>query len=149
MCLAITTGGIYTARAIAVRQVKSNTPQADKSAQVDALVSSLVKENSPGAAVMVIQDGQVVHGKGYGLARLDIREPVGLNTAFDIGSTSKQFTAMAVMMLVERGKLSLDATLSTFFAELPSYAKAITIRHLLTHLRAGGCYYHAMVSQRL
>lgn len=106
---------------------------ADRSAQVDALVTPLIQANAPGLGVTVIQDGRIAHAKGYGLARLDTKETVGLNTAFDLGSTSKQFTAMAVMILVERGKLSYDDPLTKFFPEFPPYAKSITVRHLLNH----------------
>jgi CubicO group peptidase (beta-lactamase class C family) len=115
-------------------QTATNTRSAeDKSAQVDALVAKTIKEGGPGAAVMVIQDGKVVHQKGYGLANLESKTPVGPDTAFELASVSKQFTAMAVMMLVERGKLRYDDPLSKFFPELPPYAKAITVRHLLNH----------------
>lgn len=106
---------------------------ADKSARVDALLAEYTVEDEPGAVVMVIQDGKVVHKKGYGLADLENRTRMGPDTAFDLASVSKQFTAMAIMMLVERGALSYDDTLSRFFPELPPYAKAITVRHLLNH----------------
>jgi CubicO group peptidase (beta-lactamase class C family) len=105
----------------------------DKSAQVDALMSSLIRDDAPGAAVLVIQNGQVVHSKGYGLAQLETKERVTPGTAFELASTSKQFTAMAVMMLAERGRLSLDDPLSKFFTGFPPYAKKITVRHLLDH----------------
>ena len=106
---------------------------ADKSAQVDALLAQYTKEGEPGAVVAVIQDGKIVHEKGYGLADLENRTRMGPDTAFDLASVSKQFTAMAVMMLVERGKLSYDDSLSRFFPELPPYSKAITVRQLLNH----------------
>src|SRR4030095_1498528 len=80
----------------------------DKSLQVDALLSSFNQGQTPGVAVLVIQDGQIVHHKGYGLARLDTKEPIGPDTAFDLASMSKPFTAMAVMILTEQGKLSYD-----------------------------------------
>lgn len=105
----------------------------DKSAQVDALLAQYTREGEPGAVVLVIQGGKVVHKKGYGLADVENKTPIGLDTAFDLASVSKQFTAMAIMMLVERGKLSYDDNLSKFFPELPPYAKAISVRHLLNH----------------
>jgi CubicO group peptidase (beta-lactamase class C family) len=105
----------------------------DKSAQVDALLAQYTREGEPGAVVMVIQGGKIVHQKGYGLADLENKRPIGLDTAFDLASVSKQFTAMAIMMLVERRKLSYDDKLSKFFPELPPYAKAISVRHLLNH----------------
>lgn len=105
----------------------------DKSAQVDALLAQYTREGEPGAAVLVIKGGKIVHKKGYGLADLENKTPIGLETAFDLASVSKQFTAMAIMMLVERGKLGYDDKLSKFFPELPPYAKAMSVRHLLNH----------------
>ncbi len=133
VCLTAACGVASAARAIYATQASASAAQMDKSAQVDSLVASLVQGNGPGLAVMVIEDGKIVHSKGYGLARLDTKEPVGQNTAFDLGSTSKQFTAMAIMLLVGEGKLSYDDPLSKFFPEFPSYAKNITVRHLLNH----------------
>jgi CubicO group peptidase (beta-lactamase class C family) len=106
---------------------------AAKSAQIDALLAPFNQANTPGAAVLVIQNGHIVHHKGYGLARLDTKKPIGTNTAFDLASTSKPFTSMAVMILAERGKLSYDDSLSKFFPEFPAYAQKVTIRNLLTH----------------
>ena len=111
----------------------SQDAAADKSAQVDALMAQYIREGEPGAAILVIQGGKIVHKKGYGLADLEHKTPIGLDTAFDLASVSKQFTGMAVMMLVERGKLSYDDHLSKFFPELPPYAKTITVRQLLNH----------------
>lgn len=104
-----------------------------KSAHVDALFTKFDRDKSPGVAVLVVRNGEVIHHKGYGLARLEPAEVIGANTPFDLASTSKQFTAMAVMILAERGKLSYDDPLAKYFPELPAYAGKITIRHLLTH----------------
>ena len=109
----------------------SNQP--GKSAQVDALFAPFNQGETPGAAVLVIQNGAIVHHKGYGLARLDTKEPITPNSAFDLASTSKQFTAMAVMILADRGKLSYEDPLSKYFPDFPAYAQKITVRHLLTH----------------
>lgn len=114
-------------------QAAATSALAAKSAQVDALFAPFNQGGTPGVAVMVIQEGQIVHSKGYGLARLDSKEPVDANTAFDLASMSKQFTAMAVMILAERGKLSYEDSVSKFFPEFPAYARKITIRHLLNH----------------
>jgi CubicO group peptidase (beta-lactamase class C family) len=74
-----------------------------------------------------------VYAKTYGFARLDTKEAITLDTEFDIASVSKQFTAMAIMILAERGKLSLDDPITKFFPEFPAYAQKIKIRNLLTH----------------
>lgn len=89
--------------------------------------------STPGAAVIAIQDGKVVHEKGYGLADLKTKGRITPRTAFDIASVSKQFTVMAVMMLVERGQLNYAETLSKFFPEFPTDARQVTIRQLLNH----------------
>jgi CubicO group peptidase (beta-lactamase class C family) len=86
---------------------------AQQSAKVDSIMATFVGAGAPGAAVMVIHDGQVVHKKGYGLANVDAKVPITTSTAFDLASVSKQFTAMAIMILAERGKLGLDDSLTT------------------------------------
>jgi CubicO group peptidase (beta-lactamase class C family) len=82
---------------------------------------------------MVIRDGKVIFAKAYGLANLEERIACGTNTNFRLASVTKQFTAMAIMILAERKKLSLDETLTDFFPEFPPYGKSITVRQLLTH----------------
>ncbi len=135
VAVSLATAGLQTSTLGSQPASQANPKASDlaaKSAQVDALLAPL-QGNSPGVAVMVIKDGQVVHHKGYGLARIDRREAIAENTAFDLASTSKQFTAMAIMILAERGKLSYEDPLSKYFPEFPSYAQKIKIRHLLTH----------------
>lgn len=105
----------------------------DKSAKVDALMAQWSLPYSPGAAVMVISNNEILHKKGYGQADLETHTPIGANTVFNIASVSKQFTAMAVMILAERGKLSYTDTLEKYFPELPEYTRQITLRHLLNH----------------
>jgi CubicO group peptidase (beta-lactamase class C family) len=101
--------------------------------RVDALFQEFNQAGSPGASVMVINRGKVVLTKGYGLASVEERIPCGTNTNFRLASVTKQFTAMAVMILAERGKLSFDERLTDFFPEFPAYGRQITLRHLLTH----------------
>lgn len=133
VCSVVGISGARFAHPELVTQTGAAAQDAARSAQLDALMGTLIRVDAPGAAVMVIQDGRIVHARGYGLARLDTKEPVTLKTAFDLASTSKQFTAMAVMMLAERGKLGYDDPLTKFFPEFPAYAGKVTIRHLLTH----------------
>lgn len=116
-----------------VKGASSSGALADKSAQVDALFAPFTQGRTPGAAVLVVQDGRVVHKRGYGLADIAANIPINPNTAFDLGSISKPFTAMAIMMLAERGQLRYDDPLSRFFPEFPSHARKITIWHLLHH----------------
>ncbi len=115
------------------KAVNGEVRLADKSSQVDALFALWSQGNSPGVAVLVAKDGKVLHRKGYGLANLETKTLVSPKTVFDLGSVGKQFTAMAIMMLAERGKLRYDDPLSKFFPEFPTYAQKITVRHLLNH----------------
>src|SRR5580698_2284095 len=100
---------------------------------VDGVVEKSIPKDGPGAAVLVVRDHAILHNRGYGLARLGPadRTPITPQTNFRLASLSKQFTAMAIAILVERAHLSLDERLATFFPDLP--AKAIKIRHLLWH----------------
>jgi CubicO group peptidase (beta-lactamase class C family) len=88
---------------------------------------------SPGFAVLVVKNGRAAFKQGYGLADLQAKTPVTSSTNFRLASVTKQFTAMAIMLLVHDGKLSYDDKLERFFPEFPSYGRSITIRQLLTH----------------
>lgn len=114
---------------------KSGAPgeQLQKSLKVDALFAPLRKANAPGFAVLVMKEGKVLHNKGYGLANLQTLAPITSDTVFDLASISKQFTAMGIMILEERGSLSYDDPLSKFYPEFLPYAKGVTIKHLLNH----------------
>jgi CubicO group peptidase (beta-lactamase class C family) len=101
-------------------------------AQVDQLFSAFTKD-SPGCAVGVMRDGKLVLAKGYGSANLEHGIPITPATVFDIGSTSKQFTAASIVLLAQQGKLALDDDVRKYIPELPDYGKPITIRHLLHH----------------
>lgn len=102
-------------------------------ADVDAVFADFDHPDAPGASVMIIRDGALAFAKGYGLADLEKKTPIARETNFRLASVSKQFTAMAVLILRERGKLSLDENLLAFFPEFPAFGKQITVRHLLTH----------------
>lgn len=99
----------------------------------DQLLSAYDGEDSPGAAVAVFKDGRTLFAKAYGMANLAYGIPFEVDTRTNIGSTSKQFTAFAVMLLVERGKLSLDDDVRTFIPELPDFGDTVRVRNLLTH----------------
>ena len=102
--------------------------------RVDAYVASeMAREHVPGVSIAVVKAGQIVLAKGYGLANVEHQVPVKTDTVFQSGSVGKQFTAAAVMMLVEQGRLSLDDRIATHFPEAPPRWQGITVRHLLTH----------------
>jgi CubicO group peptidase (beta-lactamase class C family) len=104
-----------------------------KSERVDAIFRGLVKGEAPGAAVIVIQDGKAVLEKGYGLANLETRKQITPDTAFLLASVTKQFTAMAIMILAERRELRYDDPLGKFFPEFLPFARDVTVRMLLNH----------------
>lgn len=89
--------------------------------------------NVPGAALMVIHNGQPLIVKTYGVADLARQTAVTPQTNFRLASVTKQFTAMAILLLKERGRLDYDTDLKTIFPDFPAYGRQITIRHLLQH----------------
>ncbi|HEX3554209.1 MAG TPA: serine hydrolase domain-containing protein [Thermoanaerobaculia bacterium] len=113
--------------------------------QVDAVFSPYAKPGSPGCALAVIQDGRIAYEKGYGLASLEQGVPITPQTVFDIGSTSKQFTAASVLLLAQEGKLSLDDDVHKYIPELPDYGTPVTLRHLLHHTSGIRDYINLMV----
>ncbi|MGE0816844.1 MAG: serine hydrolase [Vicinamibacterales bacterium] len=102
--------------------------------QVDGIVrSEMARQHIPGLAVAIVKDGTPVLVKGYGLANVEHDVPVTPETVFESGSLGKQFTAAAVMLEVEAGRLSLEDPIAGFFPGAPAAWRAIRIRHLLTH----------------
>lgn len=103
-------------------------------ARVDSVYSRFTATGSPGCALGVVRGGRLDYARGFGLASIEHGVPITPATVFDIGSVSKQFTAMAVVLLAQEGKLSLDDEIQKFLPEIPRYpAGAITVRHLLHH----------------
>ena len=87
----------------------------------------------PGVSLGIIRDGKIVKAQGYGAANLELNVPATTATVFEIGSNTKQFTAAAIMMLVEEGKVQLDDKITKYFPDAPKTWNRITVRHLLTH----------------
>ncbi|AUD77748.1 serine hydrolase [Kangiella profundi] len=92
-----------------------------------------VEQSNFSGNVLAILNGQLIYSKSFGLANREKKIPFNENTVFDIGSITKQFTATAIMKLVEEGKLSLGDTLDAHFENVPNDKKNITLHHLLTH----------------
>jgi CubicO group peptidase (beta-lactamase class C family) len=106
----------------------------------DYIRAEMDAQKIPGLSLAVIKNGEIVLAKGYGLANVEHQVPVKPETIFQSGSMGKQFTATAVMMLVEEGKLSLDDKITKFFPDSPQAWRNITVRHLLTHTSGLGDY---------
>src|SRR5580700_5113554 len=105
--------------------------------QPDAIVkyvqAEMARQKIPGLALLVSRSGRVVRAQGYGLANVELQVPVKPETIFQSGSMGKQFTASAVMMLVEEGKIGLEDPLTKFFPDAPAAWTQVTIRELLSH----------------
>jgi CubicO group peptidase (beta-lactamase class C family) len=101
--------------------------------KVDGVFAQYAKPDSPGCALGIYRNGSMAYEHGYGLASLELGVPITADTVFDIGSTSKQFTAFTIQLLQDRGKLSIDDDIHKFIPEFPNYGHEITLRHLLSH----------------
>ena len=111
-------------------------PDLDQSliSSINALAANLLAEpGGVGFSVAISRRGEILHARGYGRAEVEHNVDAKGDTVFRIGSITKQFTAAAIMRLIEQGKLSLDDELSQFFPEFPTQGHTVTIRHLLTH----------------
>ncbi len=100
---------------------------------VDQLFQKYQGNDVPGAAVMVVRDGLPVLTKTYGMANLEEKTQVTSRTNFRLASATKQFTAMCIMLLVDRGKLQYSTTLTDIWPEFPEYGSDVAVRHLLQH----------------
>lgn len=107
--------------------------ETDPKRLTDQLLSPYDGDDTPGAAVQVWRDGRTLYSKGYGMANLAYGVPFEPDTRTNIGSTSKQFTGLAIMLQAERGLLSLDDDIRKHIPELPDFGETITIRHIITH----------------
>lgn len=101
--------------------------------EIDALLAREVEPGGPGAAVAVLRDGRFIHRKGHGLADLEWGLPIEPDCVFRIASMTKQFTAVATMMLAERGALAVDAPIERYLPDWPARGRRVTVRHLLNH----------------
>jgi len=127
----------WQSRALATCVLILSCPLSGASAQTDK-VDSYVKaqmdtQKIPGLSIAVMRNGEIVKAKGYGLANVELNVPAKPETVYQSGSMGKQFTATAVMMLVEEGKIALDDKITRYFPDSPESWSNITVRNLLTH----------------
>ena len=101
--------------------------------RIDAVFAQWNRSDSPGCAATVVDDGQVVYRKGFGMASLELDVPITPQTVFYIASTSKQFAAASIALLAEEGRIALDDDVRKYVPELPDYGRPITISHLVHH----------------
>ena len=134
---------ILTFAATALAQSTTRIPKEDRS--VEIRIDQVVKEymsayKIPGVSLAFLRRGKIVLLKSYGLANVEHQVPVKPETIFQSGSIGKQFTAAAIMILVQEGKLSLDDKISKYVPDVPPAWREITVRHLLNHTSGMGDY---------
>src|SRR5688572_24892528 len=100
--------------------------------RADSVFQRFDRTDSPGCALGVYQDGKIRYARGYGMASLEHGVALSPRSVLDVGSISKQFTAMAILMLQKDGKLSIDDPIRKYIPEMPAYADRITIRRALS-----------------
>jgi len=105
----------------------------ENSKRVDALLNGIIKPTSPGCAVAVWGEGRPLHLGGYGMASLELDNHISADTVFNIGSSSKQFAAAAIVHAALAGKLGLGDDIRQYLPEFPDYGHVITINHLVFH----------------
>ena len=114
--------------------VASNSfAQQELTDKVDRVFADWNTTSSPGCALAVVKDGRIVYEHGYGMANLELNIAITPQSVFDIGSVSKHITAMAMLLLAQEHKLSLDDDVRKYLPEIPDYGSTITIRHMLHH----------------
>lgn len=123
---------LLVASLLPAQPVMAAQPNAAQQAVIDAQMQRY-EGRVPGAALLVLKDGQPVVQRGYGLANLEQETAVTAQTNFRLASITKQFTAASILLLAQDGKLSLDDPLKRWLPSLPAAADAITLRHLLSH----------------
>lgn len=100
---------------------------------IDSLLEAKYPSYAPGADFLIAQNGKIIYKKAFGLANLELNVPMKTDNVFEIGSMTKQFTAISILILLEEGKLNLDDEITHFIADYPTNGHKITIHHLLTH----------------
>src|SRR2546430_8150388 len=119
--------------------------EADK---IDDYVSAQMRQlHIPGLSLAIVHEGRIAKAQGYGFANVELKAHATTETVYEIGSNTKQFTAAAIMMLVEEGKVHLEDPLTKYFPEAPQAWRGITIQHLLSH--TSGIQNHVAVSPLL
>ena len=142
ICCGAQHGGLVKAKLIIIAAAllalgtAANTPAQSSGTldkQIDAVFSGVTSPDAPGLAVLVRKNGQLVFERGYGIRDLHSKAKIDALTNFRLASFTKQFTAMAIMLLVHDGKLRYDEALTEIFPDFPAYGKTITVRNLLNH----------------
>ncbi len=128
---------IYLKRLLVVITILFLNYQSISSAQnltkIDSLLQEKYPDNAPGATFLISKNGNVIYKKAFGLANLELNVPMITDNVIKIGSMTKQFTAISILMLSEQGKLNLEDEITKFIPDYPTNGNKITVHHLLTH----------------
>ena len=129
----LTQSGVATGILLVSSWAHTQTLPPDVTSKVDKVFAQWDRPDSPGCALGIYQNGQIVYKHGYGMANLNDDVPITPATVFHVASMSKQFTAASILLLAQQGKLSLDDDVHKYVPELPDFGERITLRHLLHH----------------
>ncbi|MEQ1618727.1 MAG: serine hydrolase [Terricaulis sp.] len=121
------------AAAYAIEWTRRERGEQDSAGRAGQLFESWYDPQGPGAAVLVIQNGEIAYEGAIGIENTVGRRPISLHSPFELASISKQFTAYGIALLVERGQLSLSDDIRRYLPEMPNYGATITVQHLLEH----------------
>ncbi len=124
---------------VATHSVQAQSPSTT-AAVTNYVKAEMQRQHIPGLSLLVIKNDKIIRAEGFGLANVELQVPVKPESVFQSGSVGKQFTATAVMMLVEEGKIGLDDPLTKYFPDAPATWKDVTIRELLSHTAGFGDY---------
>src|SRR6266478_2876013 len=127
------TGFLFLLSFIAASSSFAQSSAKEISRQMEVVFSGIASSDSPGFAVLVKKDGETICEQGYGVRDLRTKAKIDARTNFRLASLTKQFTAIAAMLLVRDGKLRYEESVTNIFPEFPAYGKTITVRNLLNH----------------
>jgi len=113
--------------------LQAQTTPAQQQEAASKLIEQFNNENTPGGVVLVMRDGRVIYSKSFGMANLTHKIPFEANTPTNIGSTTKQFTALGIVLLQEKGLLSVEDDIRKHIPELPDLGETVRLRHLISH----------------
>ncbi len=107
--------------------------QIEESQSIDNIFMEWNKPNTPGAAIGIVKDGNLIYSNGYGVGDLEHDIEITPSSVFYIGSVSKQFVTFSILLLEEQGKLNLDDKIQKYLPDFPEYDSPLTIRHFIHH----------------
>ncbi|WP_228236747.1 serine hydrolase domain-containing protein [Allomuricauda sp. M10] len=105
----------------------------DLESQIDKVLETKFERNGPGVVFLATKNGKIIYNKALGFSNLELEVPMEVENVFEIGSMTKQFTAVSILILIEEGKLNLNDDITKFIPDYPTNGHRITIHHLLTH----------------